>query len=233
MHDLSSCQQDCFACLAVELLFFFPIQIENTHTHVMEGSDDLAECCSAQNWEEAKAMIDKNPQWLCTTRDDAYDYAPAFWAACHLNLEMLRYMTTALLVSSFRHQQEHHLEPHQQQKHYRQMMQDAFGRPDDVCGLSSVRVAVECMDCLVFLLEHVPDGDKLLEAKNINGYTPVHSAAHCCDIYTVEYIVRHAPSGFAVLEMRPTFYEIFSTIKTRQLPLSSHGGVCVNRSLEP
>lgn len=227
-------------------LFFFskPRRTHiHTHTHVMKGPDDLAEFCKARNWEKAKAMIDKNPQWLCLARDDAYDYSPAFWATDNRNLEMLRYMTAALLVFSFRYQQEHHLEPHQQQqKHYRQMMQDAFGRPDDVYGWSPVHVAVECMDCLAFLLEHVPDGDNLLEAKSISGYTPAHSAAHYGDIHMVNYIVRHAPSGVGVLERTPrpnrigftaAVVKILCIAKNKQLPLSSHGSTCVNRSFEP
>jgi ankyrin repeat protein len=160
-----------------------------------EGKE-LVGACYAQKWEEAKAMIAKNPQ-LVRTRNST-GYSPAFWVAEHGNLEMLNYILDAILIFLQERQQQQ-----QQEKEKQQMLRDAFERGDDY-EWTPAHVAASWGRtlCLVFLAEHAPSGAAVLQEKAEDGFTPAWAAVHEGETDVVDFILRHAPGDIMrVVEM--------------------------------
>jgi hypothetical protein len=172
----------------------FSLLQEKKKMNEVEGKE-LVNACRDRNWEDARAMIAKNPQLLCTARNK-HGYSPAYWAVCHGNVVLLQYMADAIILRLQKENQE-------QQFQLQQVWRDAFERgtadrwtPAHVAAAYSGSV-----QCLAFLVEHAPSGAAVLEVKDKYGSTPAHCATWNENVDALDFIVRNAPTGPGVLEM--------------------------------
>jgi ankyrin repeat protein len=164
----------------------------------MQESRELLDACYWGNWEEAKSIIATNPQLVCTSSSDE-GTAPTYWAAYHGQLDFLRHVLDVIL---FLWSSLHHESREKEEKEKQNMLRDAFERAD-IDEWAPVHGAA-CnghVNCLAFLVEHVPSGEAVLEMKNYYGNTPAHFAADG-QVDALDFIVRNALAGVGVLEVR-------------------------------
>jgi ankyrin repeat protein len=188
----------------------------------MQGNRELMDACWLGRYEEAKAIIAKNPQ-LVYTACDRDGRAPAHRIVSRGNVDFLQHMLDAILLLSLQQQQQQQQQQEEKEKE-QQMLRDAFekasnnGQTPAHCAAMLGRV-----HCLVFLAEHAPSrnepqsfsssgleipdrsssGAAVLEVKNCHGVTPLHLAAAFGGVDALDFIVRNAPSGgVQVLEDR-------------------------------
>lgn len=143
-------------------------------------------------------MIAKNFLDLCA--DDWKPFTPAFWAAHHGNLEMLRYMADAILLffSGFNNSKE--TSGNRDCWTRERVLRDTFERGSER-GWNSAHSAAykNHIDCLAFLVEHAPSGTAILEKMSSDGL-PVHCAAYFGSTDVLDFAVRNtqAPTGITL-----------------------------------
>jgi ankyrin repeat protein len=127
----------------------------------------------------------------CTARD-RFGRTPVFWAAFYGNMDLLQHILDSIFTLSFQHQEEI------QQRQQMRTLQDALFQKACPDTWFPVHTAAKWgnVQCLAFLLEHVPDmKTAVFKVYDKYGFTPAHLAASWGHVDTLDFIVRHAPTG--------------------------------------
>lgn len=149
----------------------------------MSGKE-LVWACTQQEWEKARALIEKNPEVLPVALNE-YNRGPAYWVSYHGNVEMLQFMYETITKL-----------PGQQE----QMLKRFFETPDDRGDFPSTAAACGGQTrSLEFLARYAPSGTAILEVKNERGETPAHWAALNGHVNALEFILENAPRGMMLL----------------------------------
>jgi hypothetical protein len=150
---------------------------------VMQGKGkELVKACQDKRWEDARAIIAGNPLLVCTARNEiGWTLA---WRACAFDkVDFLQYIFDTILSLERR------------QEKQQQMLKDAF-EIGTSWGSTPAHISAErgYVNCLVFLMDHSPNGAAVLQGKDMYGYTPFWEAAYDGCVDALDFIVRNAPS---------------------------------------
>lgn len=185
-----------------------------------EEGRELVRACWIGKWEDARAMIAKNPR-LAWTANDLNGRTPAYVASFYNRLDFLQFMLDAILLQPL---QTAATSQGVEKEQRRQMLQDAFER-EDVSGWTPAHAAAQQdrVQCLAFLMDHAPSGAAVLERKADSGRTPAIISTCHGYVGVLDFIVRNAPSGVGVLEVKDIY---------TRTPLAMANYVCMQRMVE-
>jgi hypothetical protein len=175
----------------------------------------LVEACEEEKWEEAKAIIAKNPRLVCTARN-ANGFTPVYYAVLFNNVEILDHMLAAILLSlHYLRQQKRPLVEEEEKRQQQQMLRDAFERGNNY-GWTPAHAAItrDHVECLAFLVEHAPSGFAAMEEKGKDGWTPACWAAYFGRVEALDLLVRNVPRVLETKDMYGFSLKILPNGKT-------------------
>lgn len=168
-----------------------------------EEGEKFMVACFYKMWDNARAMIAKNPWIVCTARDKN-GFNAAYWAAHTNDKETLQLIADGILLLSLqtrqavskREKEEKEEEAIEQQQQQQQMLRDVFERGPGARWTPAHQAAWHGhVNILVFLVEHAFSGAAVLEVKNKDGSTPAHNSCVHGFVDALDFILRNAPNG--------------------------------------